>query len=169
MRVCVCHYLTACNPAVAASTTAAVDMQVMLRWHPQLKFHQSRSGIDIPDDSVNVACVLASGHCMRLAPTAGIAARGRRTSAPQSGLTIQSISFAVQDDRIQNLVSAADVAQLFRTPGLSESAAAALKQEAHDAGLTSISDISMEMARPFKPYKCHKMLVYTEAAADGIE
>lgn len=48
---------------------------------------------------------------------------------------------------MQKLISAGEVAQLFRTPGLSESASAALKQQAHDAGLTSISQISMEVVR----------------------
>lgn len=51
----------------------------------------------------------------------------------------------LQDDRVHKLVSAGEVAQLFRTPGLSESAAAALKNQAQDAGIMSISDISMEV------------------------
>lgn len=78
----------------------------------------------------------------------------------------------MQDDRIQKLTSDGEVAQVFRTPGLSESAAAALKQQAHDAGLTSITDVSMEMVRyqcqimVFKRLVAHKQCCSGDAACE---
>lgn len=80
----------------------------------------------------------------------------------------------MQDDRIQKLTSASEVAQVFRTPGLSESAAAALKQQAHDAGLTSISDVCMEMVRCWyhvmvpKGLVVHKQRCVEDAACENV-
>jgi hypothetical protein len=56
-------------------------------------------------------------------------------------------SQCVQVSALDKFVGSGNVVQVYRTPGLSESAAQSLQEQAHAAGLTAIAGISMEIVR----------------------